>query len=113
MLLYTLAIWYEKCFVKELSLRGKSFKQQLVIPLIYKGIDLEAQLRLDVLVEDILCVELKACDYILPIHEATIISYMKMLEKPKGIIINFNCVNIFSEGQKTYVNKLFSKLADD
>ncbi len=74
---------------------------------------ISSQLRLDVLVEDVFCVELKAQECILPIHEATLLSYMQMLQKPKGIIINFHCVNIFREGQRTFVNKLFSALPDE
>ncbi|MGZ3925294.1 MAG: GxxExxY protein, partial [Flavisolibacter sp.] len=57
-----------------------------------------------------LCVELKAIDGLLPIHEAVLLTYMRMLEEPKGILINFNCTNIFKEGQKTLVNELFAAL---
>lgn len=60
--------------------------------------------------EDILCVELKALEGLLPVHEAILLSYMQMLGKPKGIIINFHCTNIFKEGQRTLVNNLFSML---
>jgi GxxExxY protein len=104
---------YERCFMRELSLRGISYKNQLQVPLDYKGLSLEADLRLDVLVEDILCVELKAQECILPVHEAVLLSYMRMLQKPKGMLINFHCVNIFRDGQKTLVNNLFSALPDE
>lgn len=104
---------YEKCFVKELDLKGIKYQKQLWVPLNYKGLELDTELRLDVLVEDILCVELKAQEGILPVHEATLLSYMQMLEKPKGILINFHCVNIFKEGQKTLVNNLFSLLPEN
>lgn len=104
---------YERCFMKELSLRGISYKNQLHVPLDYKGLSLEADLRLDVLVEDILCVELKAQEGILPVHEAVLLSYMRMLQKPKGMLINFHCVNIFRDGQRTLVNNLFSALPDE
>ena len=104
---------YEKSFLKELQLRGIKYKSQLWIPVNYKGIELDAELRLDVLIEDILCVELKAIEGFLPIHEAVLLSYMQMLQKPKGILINFHCVNIFKEGQKTLVNNLFSSLAEE
>ncbi len=103
---------YEKCFIHELRLKGISHKNQLIIPIKYKGYMLDAQLRLDVLIEDILCVELKAQDGLLPIHEAVLLSYMQLLNKPKGILINFNCINIFKSGQKTLVNKYFSALPD-
>ena len=104
---------YEKCFLKELSLRGIPYKNQVWVPLEYKGLELDAELRLDVLVEDLLCVELKAQEGLLPIHDAVLLSYMQMLQKPKGVLINFHCVNIFKEGQKTLVNSLFSLLPDE
>ncbi|MBX3257594.1 MAG: GxxExxY protein [Chitinophagaceae bacterium] len=67
-------------------------------------------LRLDVLVEDTILVELKSVETLLAVHEAQLLTYMKLLEKPKGILINFNCTNIFREGQKTLVNHLFAEL---
>ena len=103
---------YEKCFLKEMELRQISHKNQIWVPLEYKGLKLNSELRLDVLVEDILCVELKAQEELLPIHDAVLLSYMQMLQKPKGILINFHCVNIFKEGQKTLVNNLFTLLPE-
>ena len=104
---------YEKCFLRELNLQGIANKSQIWVPLEYKGLQLDTELRLDVLVEDILCVELKAQEGLLPIHDAILLSYMQMLQKPKGILINFHCVNIFKEGQKTLVNNLFSLLPEE
>lgn len=101
---------YEKCFLKELQLKGIACMNQVWVPLSYKGLELDAELRLEVLVEDILCVELKAQEGLLPIHDAILLSYMQMLQKPKGVLINFHCVNIFKEGQKTLVNNLFTLL---
>ena len=101
---------YEKCFTHELFLRGKTFSSQQVVPLHYKGLQIAANLRYDILVEDLIVVELKAIEGIMPIHMAAVLTYMKMLEKPKGIILNFNCINIFKEGQKTLVNDLYAKL---
>ena len=103
----------EKCFLRELDIRGIKYKNQIWVPIQYKGLELDAELRLDVLVEDILCVELKAQEGLLPVHDAILLSYMQMLEKPKGILINFHCVNIFKEGQKTLVNNLFALLPDE
>ena len=104
---------YEKCFLRELALRGIVYRNQIWVPLQYKGLELDTELRLDVLIEDILCVELKAQEGLLPIHDAVLLSYMQMLQKPKGILINFHCVNIFKEGQKTLVNNLFSILPEE
>lgn len=104
---------YEKCFLKELFLRGITYRTQVWVPLQYKGLELDTELRLDVLVEETLCVELKAQEGLLPIHDAVLLSYMQMLQKPKGILINFDCVNIFKEGQKTLINNLFSLLPEE
>jgi GxxExxY protein len=104
---------YEKCFLKELTLQGMAFRNQVWVPLQYKGLELETELRSDVLVEEILCVELKAQEGLLPIHDAILLSYMQMLQKPKGILINFHCLNIFKGGQKTLVNNLFSLLPEE
>ena len=101
---------YEKCFVRELSLKEIDFKTQLWLPIEYKGLQLEAELRLDVLVEDLILVEIKAIETLLPVHHAQVLTYMKLMQKPKGILLNFNCTNIFKEGQKTFVNEYYSEL---
>ncbi len=100
----------EKCFVRELSLQALEFKTQLWLPVQYKGIYLDAGLRLDVLIEDLILVELKAIECLLPVHHAQVLTYMKLMQKPKGILINFNCTNVFKEGQKTFVNELYAAL---
>ena len=103
---------YHKCLIKELSIRGINFETELVIPINYKGISIEADLRCDLFVEKKLIVELKAIEKILPIHEAQLLTYMKLLEIPIGLIINFNVTNIYKEGQKTYVNEMFRALPE-
>lgn len=103
---------YENCFCHELNLRGLSHKSQKNIPLIYKGLHLDTLLRYDVLVEDAIVVELKSVSDFEPIHKAVMITYLKLLEKPKGIIINFNSINIFDHGQQTVVNDIYAKLPD-
>jgi GxxExxY protein len=101
---------YEKCFIHELGLKGLHCQSQQKIPIVYKDLRLEAELRYDVLVENLIIAELKSMDGILPIHEAVLLTYLKMLNKPKGVIINFNCTNIFKEGQRTLVNELYAAL---
>ena len=101
---------YEQCFIRELSLQGLNHKTQIWIPVFYKGLRLETQLRLDVLVEDLIVVELKSVEYLLSVHDAKLLTYMKLMNRPKGILINFNCTNIFKEGQKTFVNQLYADL---
>ena len=103
---------YQKFFIQELCLQNLAFVNQVMTPITYKGITLDADLRLDVLVEEFIIVELKSMDGILPVHEAQLLTYMKLLQKPKGILINFHCINIFKEGQKTLVNEYFSALPD-
>lgn len=103
---------YEKCFIHELGLRGMHYQSQQKVNVNYKDILLDAELRYDVLVENLIIVELKSIDGILPVHEAVVLTYMKMLNKTKGIIINFNCTNIFKEGQRTLVNMLYASLPE-
>ena len=104
---------YHKCLMYELSLRKIPFTAEHEIPVIYKGISVKAELYCDLLIEDTLVVELKAVEKILPIHTAQILTYMKLLEAPMGLLLNFNVVNIFENGQKTYVNELFRGLILD
>jgi GxxExxY protein len=101
---------YHECLKKELFLRNINFQSQLLVPIDYKGLILSTDYRLDFLIEDSIIVELKAIDGILPVHEAQLLTYMKLLNKPKGILINFNTVNIVSSGSKQMVNELFATL---
>jgi GxxExxY protein len=103
---------YHKCLVHELNLRRINFKSEMVVPVNYKGFGISAELRCDLYVENTIVVELKSVEKIIPIHEAQLLSYMNLLNSPFGIIINFNCTNIFNEGQKTYVNQLYRALSD-
>ena len=101
---------YEKCLIHELKLNGFDVKSQMSIPLFYKGIDMDCNLRFDILVNDLVVVELKSVVIMHPIFEAVLMTYMKLLRKPKGILFNFNCRNLFHEGQKTFVNEFYAKL---
>ena len=74
--------------------------------------NVDACLRCDLFVEDVLVVELKAVEKVMPIHEAQVLTYMKLLKVPKGVIYNFNTINIYADGQKTYVNDLYRDIAD-
>lgn len=103
---------YHKCLAHEFDLRGIAYCSELFIPVHYKKIEIDTQFRCDFLVEEAIVIELKAADAVLPIHAAFLLTYMKLLEKPKGIMINFNCLNIFKEGQKTYVNEFYRNLPE-
>ena len=103
---------YHKCLAKELSLRNIKYVSEYKIPYSYKGVDLDIELRCDFIIENILIVELKAVEYILPVHEAQLLTYMKLLDVPKGVLLNFNVTNLFKEGQSTFVNELFRDLPE-
>lgn len=77
-----------------------------------KGMKLDTELRCDLFIEDVLPGELKAVDYIHPVHEAQLMTYMKLLNAPEGLLLNFNVVHLFNEGQKTMVNELYRELPE-
>lgn len=104
---------YHSCLKKELIIRGINFQTELTIPVNYKGLEVEAGLRCDLFIEKSLVVELKAIEKVLPIHEAQLLTYMKLLEVPIGLIINFNVTHVFKEGQKSYVNELYRYLEEE
>lgn len=82
------------------------------VPIEYKGKMLAVDFRCDLFVEQCIVVELKAVQEITSVFEAQLLTYMKLLKCPKGILINFNCSNIFHEGQRTFVNEYFRFLPD-
>jgi GxxExxY protein len=95
---------------EELEHRKINFCTEMKIPVVYKGMSLDLDFRCDLFMENCIVVELKATNEMNKIYEAQLLTYMKLLQCPKGILINFNCSNIFNEGQKTYVNEYFRKL---
>ena len=101
---------YQECLKEELIHRKINFLSELKIPVIYKSKKLNIDLRCDFLIENCLVFELKAITQFNEIHEAQLLNYMKLLKVPKGVLINFNCKNIFQEGQKTLVNEYFKEL---
>ncbi len=103
---------YHRCIEKELSIRDFNYKTELLIPIVYKGMAINADLKCDLFVENCLVVELKAVDKVVPIHEAQLLTYMKLLNVPIGLLINFNVNNIYKEGQKTFVNELYRDLEE-
>ncbi|CAM2780640.1 GxxExxY protein [Flavobacterium succinicans] len=94
---------YEMCLLKELQLRKISAESQVGIPLQFKGFDLSKEFRIDILVENEIIIELKSVDTLLPVHQAQIISYLKLADKRMGFLINFN-VPIIKNGFKRFVN---------
>ncbi|MCH8212028.1 MAG: GxxExxY protein [Planctomycetes bacterium] len=80
---------YQACLAHELSLRGILFVVQLDLPLTYKGVQLDVGYRIDLLVDDKVIVELKAVEKVLPIHEAQLLTYLRLLRKPVGLLLSF------------------------
>lgn len=102
---------YEECLKYELEKNGYDVKQQLIIKIDYDELELESQLRLDLLVNDFVVVELKTVDKFHPIHEAKILTYMNLLKRPQGLLINFNTTNI-TKSTNPFVNEYFQMLDD-
>lgn len=94
---------YESCLIQELHLRNIRVKFQVFLPLFYKGVELNKDFRIDILVEDEIIIEVKALDIILAVHEAQIISYLKLADKKLGFLINFN-VPLIKDGFRRFIN---------
>ena len=100
---------YEKCLCYELKQNNIAFKNQVEIAIKYKQTNIKSSLKGDILVEDLIIVELKAIEKLLPIHQAQLLTYLKLTEPPKGLLINFNTKNI-SKDLIPLVTPNFSKL---
>jgi GxxExxY protein len=101
---------YERCMIRELELMGLKVESQQTISINYKGLELDAALRYDLLVEECIVVELKAILEMHPIFDAKAMTYANLLKVPKSFVINFTCTNIWYEGQKSFVNKYYEAL---
>jgi GxxExxY protein len=96
---------YEECLCYELKEQGLNFKRQVPLPVVYKGVKLDCGYVLDIIVEDLVILEIKAVERVMPIHEAQLLSYLRMLDKRIGLILNFN-MPIMKNGIKRIVNGL-------
>lgn len=101
---------YYKCLAKEFELNNIEYKSELTIPINYKGLDLDSHLKCDFFIENKIVVELKSVKETLPVHDSQLLTYMKLLKAPKGLLINFNSFNLYQDGCKTFVNNYFSVL---
>ena len=88
---------YEECLCHELHLRGLDFKRQVALPLLYKGLKLDCGYKLDLIVQDQIILELKAVEKLLPIHEAQLLTYLRLTGKRVGLLIKFN-VPLLTQG---------------
>ena len=95
---------YEECLARELSIRNLSFERQKPIPVVYKGVKLECGYRIDLLVEHRIVLELKAIEQIAPIHEAVVLTYLKLSGITVGLLINFH-VAILKDWIRRYIWK--------
>ena len=80
---------YEECLCHELHLRGINFQRQVALPVKYKNINLDCGYRIDLIVEDAVVLDLKCLEHILPVHEAQLLTYLKLTGKRVGLILNF------------------------
>jgi GxxExxY protein len=100
---------YQACLIDELSASGFIIQSQVYVPVYYKGKDLGGILKLDLIVNELIIVELKAVDVMIPLYQAQLLSYLRLTGKPKWLLINFHCENIV-EHLIPLVTAEFSKL---
>jgi GxxExxY protein len=96
---------YVECLGWELEQSGLVVKREVVVPLRYKSLTLQQSYRLDLLVDDCLIVEVKAVDRLVPIHEAQLLTYLRLMDKRLGLLMNFN-VDVMRNGIKRLANGL-------
>ena len=94
---------YQACLQHELSKAGIHSESQVPLPVVYEGVKLDAGYRIDLLVEGLVVVELKSIDAIAPIHQAQVLSYLRLSGKSIGLLINFNVVHL-KDGIKRFVS---------
>lgn len=94
---------YEECLCFELADAGLNFKRQVALPVVYKGVKLDCGYRMDVVVEESVIVEIKAVERIIPVHEAQLLSYLKLTDIKVGLMLNFH-VPVLKSGIKRIVN---------
>jgi len=100
---------YESCLIEELLIKHFDVKSQVLLPVKYKGKELGSALRIDILVDDLVIIELKSVEIMIPLYKAQLLAYLKLTNKPKGLLINFNCENI-TEQLVPLVTEEFAKL---
>ncbi len=94
---------YEKALMMELASRGMRVKNQVPVRAFYKGVDLQMDFRLDLLVNDTVVIELKSVEQLLPVHEKQLLTYLKLADKQLGLLVNFN-ESYLKRGIKRIVN---------
>lgn len=95
---------YEECACYELSQTRLDFRRQVPLPVVYKGVKLDCGYRMDLVVEEMVIVEFKTVEVLLPVHDAQLLSYLKLSGIPVGLLINFH-VPVLKDGIRRIVNK--------
>ena len=95
---------YEECLCYELAQNGLKFERQVPLPVVFKGVKLDCGYKLDIIVENTVIIELKAVDRIIAIHEAQLLSYLRMLDLRVGLILNFHS-SVLKQGIRRIVNR--------
>lgn len=93
---------YERCLVHELAKRGLEPRRQVAVPIVYDGMTLDGEFRIDLLVNGVIVVEVKSVDALLPVHQSQIITYLKLSGCRMGFLLNFN-VPLFKNGVRRVV----------
>lgn len=94
---------YRACLVRELELRGMRVQQERAVPVCFKGLQLDCSYRADLVIADAVVIELKAVDHLLPIHEAQLLTHLKLLDYRVGLLLNFNAAYL-RQGIKRLIN---------
>ncbi len=94
---------YEACIAHELNLKAVSVKSQIILPVYYKGIEIDAGYRLDMIVDDCVIVEIKSSEGINPVHCSQLLTYLKLTKKRLGLLLNFNVIHL-RDGIKRIIN---------
>ncbi len=95
---------YQRCLVRELDLRGLQFRTEVPLPVVYKGLDVNCGYRLDFVIGGELIVEVKAVEHLLPIHEAQVITYLRLSGATQGLLINFNVPRLV-DGLRSFLSR--------
>src|SRR5260221_5422407 len=95
---------YHRCLARELTVSGLSYRSEVVIPISYKGVQLDCGYRVDFLVEDVLLLEIKSVDHLLPVHLAQTMTYLKLARVQQALLLNFNVARL-KEGIKSFLFK--------
>jgi len=98
---------YEHCLAHELTIRGFHIRRQVPLPLQYKGLALDCGYRLDLVVDYRLIIEVKAVERLLPVHEAQVITYLRLMRLHLGLLVNFH-VPVLRQGLRRLINSSFS-----